>query len=88
MTLDGFVLRRSIRLTVLRPDTMLDIGVSRGIDVDPARRPFGRTLLNFGLDSSSAESSPRGSGRGTSRTRSGLWAVPPGRGATPVDPVP
>ncbi len=44
------------RLLQLRPDIIkLDIGLSRGIDADPARRSFGRALLNFGLDSCGAE---------------------------------
>ncbi len=44
------------RLLQLKPDIFkLDIGLSRGIDADPARRSFGRALLNFGLDASGAE---------------------------------
>jgi EAL domain-containing protein (putative c-di-GMP-specific phosphodiesterase class I) len=35
----------------LRPDVIkLDIGLTRGIDVDPARRALGTALLNFGFD--------------------------------------
>ncbi len=35
----------------LRPDVIkLDIGLTRGIDKDPARRALGRALLTFGLD--------------------------------------
>lgn len=35
----------------LRPDIIkLDVGLTRGIDRDPARRALGRALLTFGLD--------------------------------------
>jgi EAL domain-containing protein (putative c-di-GMP-specific phosphodiesterase class I) len=35
----------------LKPDIIkLDIGLTRGIDKDPARRALGRALLSFGLD--------------------------------------
>ncbi len=35
----------------LRPDIIkLDVGLTRGIDHDPARRALGRALLTFGLD--------------------------------------
>ena len=35
----------------LQPDVIkLDIGLTRGIDKDPARRALGRALLTFGLD--------------------------------------
>lgn len=35
----------------LRPDVIkLDVGLTRGIDTDPARRALGRALLTFGLD--------------------------------------
>jgi EAL domain-containing protein (putative c-di-GMP-specific phosphodiesterase class I) len=39
----------------LRPDIIkLDIGLTRGIDRDPARRALGRALLTFGLDAYNA----------------------------------
>ncbi len=39
----------------LQPDVIkLDIGLTRGIDKDPARRALGRALLTFGLDAYNA----------------------------------
>ena len=43
------------RILQLKPDIIkLDIGLTRGIDIDPARRSFGRALLSFGLDTCGA----------------------------------
>ena len=39
----------------LQPDVIkLDIGLTRGIDSDPARRALGRALLSFGMDAYNA----------------------------------
>jgi EAL domain-containing protein (putative c-di-GMP-specific phosphodiesterase class I) len=43
------------RILQLKPDIIkLDIGLTRGIGADPARRSFGRALLSFGLDACGA----------------------------------
>jgi EAL domain-containing protein (putative c-di-GMP-specific phosphodiesterase class I) len=43
------------RILQLKPDIIkLDIGLTRGVDADPARRSVGRALLSFGLDACGA----------------------------------
>jgi len=73
----------------LRPDVIkLDIGLTRGIDVDPARRALGTALLNFGFGRLPRHHGGRGiETQGESFNTLRAWAVGSAKASTSDAPA-